>query len=76
MIGAFLGWKAVAFTIMSASTIGAVVGLFTIAIGRREWSAKIPFGPYLAFGALIWLFTGPEWIQWYWRYVVSSSAPY
>ncbi len=74
-IGAFLGWKAVAFTIMSASTIGAVVGLLTMAIGRREWSGKIPFGPYLALGALLWLFTGPEWIQWYWRFTVSSANP-
>ena len=65
-IGAFLGWKAVFFTIMSASTIGALVGLTTIVAGRREWSTKIPFGPYLALGALIWLFVGPELVQWYW----------
>lgn len=73
-IGAFLGWKAVVFTIMSASTVGALVGLLTILIGRREWSAKIPFGPYLALGALIWLFTGPELIQWYWRYALSPGT--
>lgn len=73
-IGAFLGWKAVIFTIMSASTFGAIIGLLTILIGRREWSAKIPFGPYLALGALIWLFTGPELIQWYWRYALGPGT--
>lgn len=69
-IGAFLGWKAVFFTIFSASTIGAVIGLATIALRRREWSAKIPFGPYLALGALIWLFAGERIIAWY----LSSMA--
>jgi leader peptidase (prepilin peptidase)/N-methyltransferase len=64
-VGAFLGWKAVVFTIMSASMFGALIGLATIAIGRREWSAKIPFGPYLALGALLWLFAGPELVRWY-----------
>ena len=69
-IGAFLGWQGVAFTVMSASTIGALVGLGAIVIGRREWSAKIPFGPYLALGALIWLFTGPELVKWYWSLTI------
>lgn len=69
-IGAFLGLRAVFFTIMSGSIIGAVVGLLMILIGRREWSARIPFGPYLALGAVIWIFFGPQlltaylnWIQ-------------
>jgi leader peptidase (prepilin peptidase)/N-methyltransferase len=66
-IGAFLGWKAVFFTVLAASTLGAVIGLATIAVGRRDWSAKIPFGPYLALGALIWLFAGPQIVAWYWR---------
>ncbi len=72
-IGAFLGWQAVAFTIMSASTLGALVGLITIGIGKREWSAKIPFGPYLAVGALIWLFTGPELVKWYWAFTLPPA---
>jgi leader peptidase (prepilin peptidase)/N-methyltransferase len=73
-IGAFLGWKAVLFTIMSASTVGAIVGVITIAIGRREWSARIPFGPYLALGALLWFFAGPELIEWYWRLTLPANG--
>ena len=73
-IGAFLGWKAVIFTIMAASTVGALVGVATIAAGRREWSAKIPFGPYLALGALVWLFHGPELVQWYWTLMLPTPG--
>ena len=69
-IGAFLGWKAVFFTVMSASTFGAVVGLVAIALGQRQWSARIPFGPYLALGALVWFFTGPELVRAYWDFAL------
>jgi leader peptidase (prepilin peptidase)/N-methyltransferase len=36
-----------------------------MALGRRAWSAKIPFGPYLALGALIWMFAGQRLLAWY-----------
>lgn len=67
-IGAFLGWQGVLFTLVAASSIGAVIGLVAIAIGRREWSAKIPFGPYLSLGAVLWMFYGPQVVAWYWSY--------
>ena len=72
-IGAFLGAGAVGFTVMSASSIGAVVGMLSIALRRREFSAKIPFGPYLALGALIWIFCGPELVDWYLRAVTPQG---
>ena len=72
-IGAFLGWQAVFFTIMSASILGAVFGLATIFAGKREWSAKIPFGPYLALGALIWMFAGWEIVHWYFQRLTPHS---
>ena len=64
-IGAFLGWQSVYFTIASASMIGALVGSVILLLNKRHWSSKIPFGPYLALGALVWIFAGHEIIQWY-----------
>jgi leader peptidase (prepilin peptidase)/N-methyltransferase len=64
-IGAFLGWRAVLFTIFAGSLLGTVVGLTTLMIGKRVWSAKLPFGPYLAGGALIWMFFGGALVRWY-----------
>jgi leader peptidase (prepilin peptidase)/N-methyltransferase len=64
-IGAFLGWRAVLCSIFAGSLAGSLVGLTSLLLGRREWSAKIPFGPYLALGALIWMFFGMRLIAWY-----------
>jgi leader peptidase (prepilin peptidase)/N-methyltransferase len=72
-IGAFLGWQAVFFTVMSASVIGALTAGVTILLGKREWSAKIPFGPYLSLGALLWMFSGPELIAWYLKLITPSD---
>jgi leader peptidase (prepilin peptidase) / N-methyltransferase len=60
-IGAFLGWPATLFTLAAASVTGAVVGVTLIVIGRREWSARLPFGPYLALGATLWVLGGAQW---------------
>lgn len=73
-IGAFLGLRAVFFTIMSGSVIGAAAGLLMIMIGRREWSARIPFGPYLALGAVIWIFFGPQLIDTYWSWIQPPGS--
>jgi len=64
-IGAFLGWRAVLFSVFAGSLLGSLVGLATLLVGQRVWSAKIPFGPYLAFGALIWMFFGESLLVWY-----------
>lgn len=74
-IGAFLGWQAVFFTIAAASIVGAIIGAAGILIRRRHWSAKIPFGPYLALGALLWMFAGPNLIRWYLN-LVMPAAPF
>jgi leader peptidase (prepilin peptidase)/N-methyltransferase len=65
MIGAFAGWQAVLFTLIAASVIGTIIPTVQRITGFGEWGAKIPFGPYLATGALLWLFCGPQFVDWY-----------
>ncbi len=64
-IGAFLGWRAVLFSLFAGSLLGSVIGLATLVVGKPVWSAKLPFGPYLAFGALSWMFFGEILLRWY-----------
>jgi leader peptidase (prepilin peptidase) / N-methyltransferase len=64
-IGAFGGWQGVLFTIAAASFLGAAFGITAIALGKRERSARIPFGPYLAMAAVIWFFWGDSVVWWY-----------
>ncbi len=65
MIGAFLGWQALPFVILISSFSGALVGIFVIAILKKDMKFAIPFGPFLSFGATLYLFMGPMMIHWY-----------
>ncbi|MBL9113769.1 MAG: prepilin peptidase [Verrucomicrobiaceae bacterium] len=65
MIGAFTGWKGVLFTVFAASIIGTIFAVFPRLIGKQDWASRIPFGPYLAAGAGLFVFWGPQWIDWY-----------
>jgi leader peptidase (prepilin peptidase) / N-methyltransferase len=64
-IGAFLGWQAVIFSLLASSLIGSFVGVGLIAARRREWSSRLPYGPYIALGAAIWIFFGKQLIAVY-----------
>jgi leader peptidase (prepilin peptidase) / N-methyltransferase len=59
-IGAFLGWPSVLFTLLVSSFLGAGVGLTLVATGKKEMQSRIPYGPYIALAALIWLLWGPS----------------
>lgn len=63
-IGAFLGWQATLFSLMVSSMIGAAVGLVLIVLGKQQWSSRLPYGPYIALAALLWIFGGRG--LWYW----------
>jgi leader peptidase (prepilin peptidase)/N-methyltransferase len=65
MIGAFLGWKGVIITIFTGSFIGAVLGTALMLAKGKDSKYAIPFGPFLALGAIISLFFGETIIKWY-----------
>ncbi len=58
MMGAFLGWEAVPFIILAGSLAGLLAGGLMTLIRRQDSRLAIPFGPFLAFGALFHLFLG------------------
>ncbi len=64
-IGAFLGWQAVVFSLMLSSMIGSAVGLTLIVLRKREWSSRLPYGPYIALAAAIWVFGGNRLVRWW-----------
>lgn len=64
-IGAVIGWKAIPFVIMSSAIIGSVVGLVAAARSKEGLSTAIPFGPWLALGAVLYIFGGQTIADWY-----------
>jgi len=64
-IGAFLGWRAVLFTIASAAIIGCVAALGGVFLAKDKAGTRLPFGPFLALGAVIWIFAGEQIWVWY-----------
>jgi leader peptidase (prepilin peptidase)/N-methyltransferase len=64
-VGAFLGWQAVLFVLIAGSLVGSVVGVTLILLKKTELQGRIPFGPYLSLGALIWVFWGQRILDGY-----------
>jgi leader peptidase (prepilin peptidase)/N-methyltransferase len=72
VIGAVLGWRALPFVVFVGAMVGALVSL-PVALGQRRrrpaaeagrlGRVQIPFGPFMALAALIYLFGGPQLVQ-------------
>ena len=65
MIGAFLGWQLTIVTLMLASFSGSLIGVGLMASGRRGMQAALPFGTFLAVGALVAAVYGDSLLAWY-----------
>jgi leader peptidase (prepilin peptidase)/N-methyltransferase len=70
MIGAFVGVvPGVPFVLFFSTLAGSVVGITLLLVRRSAgWgmSSPLPFGPFLALGAVVWLLRGPELVaRWF-----------
>jgi len=65
MVGSFLGVKIALFSIFLGSLFGAIVGGVLIVSRLKTRKDYIPFGPYLALGAVSSFFWGEKMLDWY-----------
>jgi leader peptidase (prepilin peptidase) / N-methyltransferase len=73
MIGAFLGWQAIPVTLLLASLTGTLIGVGVMLARGSDARTPIPFGPFLAAGAVCALFFGDALIHWYLGLVVPGA---
>lgn len=66
MIGAFLGWRLAIVTMFLGILLGSVVAIALLILRLKGRKDPIPFGPFLALGAVIALFWGQDVLAWYW----------
>ena len=65
LIRVALGWKALPLVVFAGSLMGAVISLPVVLVTRRRRAAgqslrdvQVPFGPFLALGAVVYLLAG------------------
>lgn len=73
MMGAVLGWQALPVVVFAASLVGSAITIPILLVARKRAGpvaggaageslrhVEVPFGPFLALGALVYLFAGPQ----------------
>ena len=65
MIGAFLGWPLMIVTLVLSSFSGSIVGVGLLVSRRGDMKAALPFGTFLAVGALVAAVAGDAFLDWY-----------
>ena len=73
LLGAWAGWQALATIIFLSSTLGSLVGIYLVFFRRRQRSAPISFGPYLALAGWLSLVWGLDIFAY--RYLPGAVTP-
>jgi len=72
MIGAWLGWQSLPFVILFSSLTGTLVGLIAMANQKKGGQTRIPFGPFLSSGALLYTFYSDKILYFYNLYITGQ----
>jgi leader peptidase (prepilin peptidase)/N-methyltransferase len=67
MIGAWMGWRALPIIILLSSLSGIVIGGGALIMAGKGYRVRIPFGPFLSLGAIIYFFFGRQILIWYYH---------
>ena len=64
-LGLYLGWQGVLLAMFIAFFLGGMTGIYLLLSGRKGRKDPVPFGPFLALGALLAVLWGNELLAWY-----------
>jgi leader peptidase (prepilin peptidase) / N-methyltransferase len=64
MIGAFLGWQLTLLSLFLGFFLGSIIGVIVLIINKGKTDI-VPFGPFIALGAMLSIFWGQAIIHWY-----------
>ena len=75
MVGAFLGWKLTLITLVLSSMLGSLFGVAVILSRRGNLKQALPYGTFLALGALVASLYGDRIVEWYVGLYAMACAP-
>jgi leader peptidase (prepilin peptidase)/N-methyltransferase len=71
LIGLFLGLKLSLISLFIAALFASIIGILLIVLGKKSPKDALPFGPFLALGAILSLFWGNDLLSWYIHHFVA-----
>lgn len=75
MVGAFLGWQQVLVTLIVSSLAGSILGVLIIVSRRGTLKQALPYGTFLALGALFASLYGEGVVDWYIGLYAAAIMP-
>lgn len=65
LAGIYLGWKLTLVMLFLSVVLGGIIGILLIATKKKSKKDYIPFGPYIALGAMMAVVWGEGILKWY-----------